>query len=231
MKSTIIAVLLVFSIVSSYAQDICRPYVPSQKGSKWEITNYSAKGKVTGKTTYELLDVIEEGGGITFKIGMKSLDQKDKEVFATEFEAYCKDGKFEFDMAMKMDGSAMKSYQNMEFDVDASKFDIPSMDASAGTKLDDGSLVVEIGSGAVPIFKMTVLVKDRAVEAREKRDTPAGSFDCIRLTQSVSTKLVVNIQGTSKEWYAEGIGMVRSETYSKKGKLMGYSELTKFEKG
>ena len=29
-----------------------------------------------------------------------------------------------------------------------------------------------------------------------------------------------------KEWIAEGVGAVKSETYNKNGKLMGYSELT-----
>ncbi len=231
MKPIILSILLVFAIITCFAQDICRPYVPEQKGTKWEITNYSGKGKVTGRTTYELVDVVIDGNSTTYTINSKSFDQKDKEVFASTFEAYCKDGKFEFDMAMKMDGNSMKSYKDMEFDVDASTFEIPSMDASAGTALDDGSLIVKIGSGSVPVFKMTIEVTDRAVEAREKRETPAGSYDCIRLTQTVSTKLVVNIQGSSKEWYAEGVGMVRSESYSKKGKLMGYSELTKFEKG
>lgn len=231
MKSIFIALLLIFTANTSFAQDDCRPYVPVEKGTKWEITNYSGKGKVTGRITYELIDVVSDGNSTTFSINSKSFDQKNKEIFETSFEAYCKGGKFEFDMAMKMDGSTMQSYENMELDVDATTFDIPSMDASAGTTLEDGSLIVKVGSGAVPIFKMTVLVTDRVVEAREQRQTPAGNYDCIRLTQKMSTKLVVNIQGSSKEWYAEGIGMVRSESYNKKGKLMGYSELTKFEKG
>ena len=42
--------------------------------------------------------------------------------------------------------------------------------------------------------------------------------------------MIMNIEGSSKEWYAEGVGVVRSESYNKNGKLTGYSELTKFEK-
>jgi hypothetical protein len=41
---------------------------------------------------------------------------------------------------------------------------------------------------------------------------------------------MVKTEASSKEWYAEGVGLVKSEIYNKKGKLMGYSELTSFEK-
>jgi len=50
----------------------------------------------------------------------------------------------------------------------------------------------------------------------------------IVLTQKVSTKMMI-VEGTSTEWYSENVGMVRSESYSKKGKLLGYSELTKLD--
>jgi hypothetical protein len=34
----------------------------------------------------------------------------------------------------------------------------------------------------------------------------------------------------SKLWLAEGVGMVKQETYNKKGDLMSKSELTSFKK-
>ena len=128
-----------------------------------------------------------------------------------------------------MNGEAMEAYQEMDVDVDASDFEIPSMDVSAGTALKDGSLIVSIGEGSTTLFKMTVLITDRKVEANEERTTPAGTFQCLVLTQKISTKMMIKVEGASKEWYAEEIGMVRSESYNKKGKLQGYSELTKLE--
>jgi len=117
----------------------------------------------------------------------------------------------------------------MEINVDASEFEIPAGDAAAGTQLKDGSLVVKVGSSGVTMFQMTVLITDRKVETREEKTTPAGTFKCLMLSQHVSTKMVIKIEGASKEWYAEEVGLVRSETYNKKGKLTGYSELTKIE--
>lgn len=226
--ATIICCILTYS--SIFSQIDCKPYLPISKGSKWEITNYSAKEKEMGKITYELIDKVEANGKLTFTIKSIQYDKKGNETFSNTFEAYCENGIFEFDMAFRLNGESMKAYQNMDVDLDATAFEIPSMDVNEGTTLKDGSLVVNVGSNGIGMMRMTILVTDRKVAIKEKVTTSAGTFDCIKLSQKVSTKLVVNIEGTSHEWYAENVGMVRSESYNKKGKLMGYSELTKLER-
>lgn len=224
MKKLLFLAFLIFSI-NAFSQTDCRPYIPMEKGAKWELTNYNAKGKEQGKIAYELLDKVENGNDITFKIRSTSIDDKGNTTFTNDFEAYCKNGIFEFSMAFKMDGSSMQAYQDMDMNVDASDLEIPSMNEKPGTTLPDGSLTVSIAN----MFNMTVNITDRKIEAKEKIETPAGSFYCLVLTQTVNTKMIVKIEASSKEWYAEGIGMVRSENYNKKGKLSGYSELTKLE--
>lgn len=229
MKLIKIILLILLTINLSYSQTKCKPYLPVDKGTTWEITNYSAKGKVAGRVTYELIDKVENGNDIIFTVKTITFDKKDKEIFTNTFEAKCIDGKFDFDMAFKMDGGALKAYENMDVQVDASKFEIPDLDSTPGTQLEDGSLTVNVDTGSIGLFKMTVLVTDRIVETRQSLTTPAGNFDCIILSQKVSTKLMIRIQGASKEWYAKNVGLVRSESYNKKGKLIGYSELTKIK--
>ena len=227
MKLFKIILLVLLTINLGYAQTECKPFLPVDKGATWEITNYTAKGKATGRVSYELIDKVENGNDITFTVKTITYDKKDKEVFTNTFEAKCVDGEFDFDMAFKMDGGALKAYEDMDVTVDATKFEIPDLDTALGTQLDDGSLIVNVDTGSIGLFKMTILITDRIVESRKSLTTPAGTFDCIVLSQKVSTKMMIRIQGTSKEWYAKNIGMVRTESYNKKGKLMGYSELTK----
>lgn len=227
MKAIKTLLLLFVFIGTSYAQTDCRPYVPTNKGATWEITNYNAKGKVQGTVSYELLDKVVSGNDVTFKIKSVAFDKKGKEVYTNEFEAVCKDGKFDFGMAFKMDGNQLQAYKDMDVQVDASKFEIPDMDAPAGTTLDDSTLSINVAGGIMPI-KMNIEITDRKIGKREDLTTPAGTFDCIVLSQTIYTKMVMKITASSKEWYSENVGMVRSESYNKKGKLMGYSELTKF---
>jgi hypothetical protein len=40
----------------------------------------------------------------------------------------------------------------------------------------------------------------------------------------------IKITGSAKQWLAEGVGMVKQESFNKKGKLTGYTELTAFTK-
>ncbi len=228
MKNFILVIALIFFAFTTYAQNNCQPYLPSNKGDVWEISSYSAKNKLTGKTSYEMLDKVVQGNEIVYKVKTVSYDKKGKEVFENTFEARCKDGSFEFDMEIFIDGNMMKAYDNMELDVNGSSLEMPSSKNQIGTNLKDGSLDMKIGSdGAMPI-KMSIFLTNRKIEAKEKMTTEAGTFDCIVMSQNIKTKMIVNIETNTKEWYAENVGLVRSESFNKKGKLMGYSVLTKF---
>ena len=226
----LLSALFVSIYCFGFSQSNCKPYVPVTKGTKWEVTSYSPKDKATGTISYELLDVVISDNKSVFSIRSATFDKKGEQSFTNEFEATCVDGKFEFDMSFMMDGEAMQAYKDMDVDVDASEFEIPTMDAVPGTILKDGILTVKVGSAGMTIFKMVVNVTDRKVEAKEEITTPAGSFHCLNLTQNIHTKMgFVKVDGTSKEWYAENIGVVRSESYNKKGKLTGYDLLTKLD--
>ncbi|MEL6657891.1 MAG: hypothetical protein AAFP77_07375 [Bacteroidota bacterium] len=223
-KLTLFTVALAFFATLSIAQNDCSPFLPMEEGTTWELTNYSAKGKVEGINRYELLSVDEDGDDIIFTVRTTSLDKNEKEVFVSEFEAYCRDGEFSYDMSFMMDGQAMQAYESMEVDVDGSEYTLPDLDAPAGTELPDANLRIAV-QGPI-VINMTVDITDRSIDAREEVTTPAGSFDCVAVSQVVKTKTIMKIEVSSKEWYAPGVGIVRTESYNRKGKMTGYSELT-----
>jgi len=230
MKNLKIILFIIVGIIStySYSQD-CSFYTPDTKGSTWEITNYSAKGKKNGLTSYELIDKSVSGGVTTFEIKAISYDKKGKEVFNSTFNAECKNGHYLLDMSFLANGAIMEAYKDMEVTIDNSSIEIPSMNSPVGTSLDDANMKVNINAGGFQM-NMTIDITDRKVEARENKTTLAGTFDCIKISQTNTTKMVAKIEMTSKDWFAEGVGMVRNESYNKKGKLTGYSELTKLNK-
>jgi len=74
---------------------------------------------------------------------------------------------------------------------------------------------------------MSFHVVDRKVEAFESITTAAGTFECFKLSQTTKSKMMfMNLTLKSIDWIAEGIGSVRSESYTEKGKLEGYTVLT-----
>lgn len=94
-------------------------------------------------------------------------------------------------------------------------------DVSVGMKLPDYGVTLKI-----VFLTMKIDVADRKVAGREMLTTPAGTFDCFVVEETMTYKLSVMSQKTRlKSWYARGIGMVRQETWEK-NKLSGTSVLT-----
>jgi hypothetical protein len=211
----------------AFAQTDCKPYLPSEIGNTWEITTYSSKDKVTGTTSYEILSVEETESGTTYEVQATSFDPKGKQTYVNIFEAMCKDSIFQIDMTVMMDGNTMSAYEEMDAEIDATEFSLPPTNESAVGPLEDGSIKVSMSSNGMSMMTMTVNVTDRKVEGVEEITTEAGTFTCLKLTQTVSTRMIVKIEASSIEWYTEGVGMVRSESYNSRWKLTGYSVLTK----
>jgi len=77
---------------------------------------------------------------------------------------------------------------------------------------------------------MTVNVSNRKVEAVESLTTPAGTFECYKISYDVATKMMINVKTKGVEWFSKGVGMVKSETYDSAGKLLGSNVLASVKK-
>ena len=80
------------------------------------------------------------------------------------------------------------------------------------------------------IMNMSVSITNRKVEAVENITTPAGTFECYKITYDVATKMMINVKMKATEWYAKNVGMVKSESYTSDGKLAGSTLLTGLKK-
>jgi len=226
---TLLTVCFFLFATAVIAQNSCKPYLPGEVGRTWEITNYSKKDKMTGVIRYEVLSVNESGNDIIYEVQATYYDDKNEQTYQSTYEAKCKDSVFQLDMTVMMDGNAMSAYKEMDAEIDATEFDLPPTDPSSVGPLEDGTLTVKVSSNGMKMMTMTVDVTDRNIEGVEEVTTEAGTFECIKMTQTVSTRMIVKVEASSIEWYSEGVGMVRSESYNKKGKLTGYSVLTKMD--
>lgn len=227
MKKILCSIIIVLPFLVSKAQD-CKAYIPYEKGTVTEITNYDKKGRSIGVVTQTVTAVEHKGNNATFSVHQVFEDpQGDGETIETDVTFKCVDGTFYIDMNGYMDQKQMQAYEGMEVKVSMEEIDIPSS-YKVGQQLKDGYIQMDVSGGPIPI-KMVVSIENRKVVAEEKVTTPAGTFDCVKISQDVVTKSIMNMTISSIEWYAEGVGMVKTETI-RKGKLMGYSELTKFKK-
>jgi len=225
MKKLHVLLLLCLLPFAVKAQD-CEAYFPMSDGTEFELTNYNPKGKMESKVVHTIISVEGSGANITVQAKNEVYDKKGNAAATTEYTAKCVDGSFEIDMMANFQSEQMAAWENMEMSVDGDPLIIPS-GVEAGDVLPDASLTVSVASTGPIAMGMTVEVTERKIEAVESITTPAGTFECIKISQTTSSKVMgIKIIGKSIEWYSIGVGIVRSESYKKNGKMMGYSELT-----
>lgn len=226
-KKLFLSVLCVLFCMASYAQDCVG--VAVKAGSGFEMNNYDGKGKPTGKLVYKIASVTPEGGKTVFAIDLESFNTKGKSEMKNTYKMTCDGNVMLLDASSLVSAEQMKSFENMEMKFTYDNIEYPTK-LSVGQKLKDASVKGDGKSGPLPItFKM--LIHDRMVTAQEKLTTPAGSFDAFKITSDMTMETLMGMnmkfEINTVSYRAPGvIWDVKTETY-RKGKLMGYSELTK----
>lgn len=214
-KNLIIALILIFSI-SGYAQSV---YFPSEEGMALEYADKNAKGKVTGYVSYQIQKVDrQDDRNFTVEYLITTSDKKgDKTMEPMSVTVKVADGAVYFDGT-----SAMATLAN-ELNIKGNGIIIPS-DIEVGRQLEDFSVTVEA-------IATTSSCTNVVVKTAEKLTTEAGTFDTYRIDMDMSGKaLFINMSGTISQWYAKGIGEVKTINYDKKGNVSTIRELVKVTK-
>ena len=91
--------------------------------------------------------------------------------------------------------------------------------------LPDASVQISMKMGFINM-KMSANVTNRKVEAIEDIPVKGRNFKAFKLTSDVNSNVLgVKVNAKSAEWYAYNIGVVKSESYNKKGELESSMEL------
>ena len=232
MQKTILSILIMaFILVRLNAQDNCSKYYPMSEGSSFEYTNYSKKGKVDGVTNYTVSSVTSQGTATQATLDLKMSDKKGKELFTSNYSFTCENGLVKIDYQSLFPAQMMSQYDKMgvEMDITGTDIELPN-DLSVGEELADANVTINMNMSGIKM-EISVDQTNRKVLKEESITTSAGTFDCMVITETTTSKTMgANIVLNSKLWLAEDIGMIKQETYKKNGDLMSKTELTKFSK-
>ncbi len=227
----ILTLALIYSLFAVGAQAQCTIWGPADKGTKTEMTSYDAKGKVTGKSKQELVNIATQNGDTHYTIESEYFDKKDRSSGKNTMEFICQsDGTFVIDM---------KSIAGSAAAVEGTKITMKNLvypqNLKVGTTLEDAEVEfgVEMEGSPFQIPPTKIVIKDQKVVAKETVSTPAGTFDCYKIQQTTSMKLpmVKEVVLFSYCWISKDVGTVKTEAYkSEGGDLVSSSVLTKLEK-
>lgn len=228
MKKILMTIVALAAMMPSlFAQ--CNQFYPLENGSYWEMETYNAKGKLSSKNQQKVITYNGTNSGFAATINSTTFNEKGKELMKGDLEIKCDAGTIYIDMRNFINEDQMKALGSYDLKVESENLEIPS-GLSVGQALKNGTVTLIATNSPMPM-KMTVNITDRKVEGKESITTPAGTFDCFKISSKATFKNQMGINMTfefsNMEWLAPKVGMVKTESYNKNGKLNGTTLLTK----
>lgn len=132
----------------------------------------------------------------------------------------------------ELDPDMLRSFRDRKFAYRTTPLAWPNQ-PTVGSTLPDGGVTVQVSSSVVDIAKVgTTLRKRRVAGGPQPLTTPAGTFQCYQVEAERENATVprpdMAMRSTARQvdYYAPGVGVVRTEVYGKNGKLLEVRELT-----
>ncbi len=227
-KTMLLCALSAFLFTGIMAQD-CPMYYPGVVNSQLEYKQYDKKGGLTGSNIQKVTEFNKTGNSYEVKVASESFDAKGKSLGTLQLAARCDGGIYYIDMKNLMSPQSMESYKDMQMSVEGGNLELPSS-MKAGDMLKEGSMKISFSNSGMTLMNMSFVISNRKVDAVENVTTPAGTFECYKISFDVATKMMVNVKTRGIEWYSKGVGLIKSETYSTDGKLLASNVLTSIKK-
>ncbi len=227
MKSIITLITVIICSSLTFGQE-CDTYLLLNEGASFEYTNYDKKGKALTVGNHQAVNVDNAGDKFTSQIKLDVKNLKKGDTFTMEYDVGCEDGILSIDMSRFFDSSQLMQYEGADFniDIEGDMLYFPR-DLKEGEDLNDGHITIKVNKDGFTFVTMTMTVLNRKVLGKESITTKAGTFDCQKVTYDFESKFgIIKVKGSAAEWYHDNRVIVRSESYNKKGKLLGSTELT-----
>ena len=223
MKKLILLTVILFGLQSLKAQET---FFPTKEGMVLTYKSFDKKEKLSGMMKYTIEKVNISGSDIDFTYLCESLDNKKKLVFKEEITVHQKGDVMYIDMGNFLNKAAFQQEGTIPatVEVKGNNMEIP-LNPSPGQTLPDANIEMAMKMGFINM-KMSAAVTNRKVEAIEDISVSGGTFKCYKFSGNVNTVAMgIKVQAKTVEWFAKGIGTVKTESYDKKGELTGRTEL------
>lgn len=204
-------------------------YMPFDAGVVFELTSYNAKGKAGSVVRHEITEHREDASGFLATVQIQIRDDKGKPASGGVYSITCAEESLLVDMQSMLNPETFAAFGSMEVEITGDALSIPHR-LAPGQTLPNAEMQIRASLSGMALITMQLAITNRKVEAKESIKTPAGTFDCIRLSQTTTISGMGSKSYESKTWLARGVGMVRTENYNKKGAMESYTELTTFSK-
>ena len=235
---TLLSVIVLSCLFETKAQTPSDVYfVPDPQTARWSYVQTDAAGKTMSKCYYSVESMKGDAVNGRVKLRIEEISASSPTDTLRNQMFYCfRDGEFMVDMKAVFEGEVLESMVTtaIKEQSDVSEEEVKKAIETVRSQFKISGEIRGIPRypqvGKLPdyefqfkfsIMNMRVSGTDRNVIGTERIDTPAGSFDCFVLEETVTTKaLTMKEVEKTKSWYAYGVGLVKEITCDKNGKLL-----------
>lgn len=221
MKKIILFFALSLFVFNAVSQD-CGVYHPTTIGTKLTYTYYVKPDKPDKTCEMTLKNKENTAKGLKLDVDGVVKEKNGKEALVYNYSAWCDGETFIIDMKNML--ASLNAGDISSYKIESTDLQFPK-NLAVGQALPDGTLTLSI-DGPVKTG-ITVNVTNRKVETFESVTTSAGTFECVKISSDVNSKIVfAKTSSKTIEWFAINVGMVKTESYDAKGRLLGTNILT-----
>ena len=234
MKKTILFIFAILACHISHAQYFC-----TTEGTELHYVNYDEAGQSVSNETAVVGYAGRNGENVSASYINKIVTNKQKG--NTSYTRF--DWNYDGNQTVCVEDLMFGPY--IDSDSDPAKYDtaartamqeelkfkgnnalVLKRQAKAGESIPDRSY-----SLIANMLKNEITISGATYMGEERISTTAGKFDCLKISYLKRTKVLLkSTTHRINEWYAEGIGLVKSESFDMKGKPAGKTLLVKIVK-
>jgi len=215
MKKFITVTALLLITAGLFAQD-CSKFIFMKQGRTIEMTTYNGAGKMMHKVVETIVGLTTVGAVTTANASAQNFDQNGQARSKVNISYKCNNG------TLLIDASSMMPQQG-NFQFSSAIMPYPSA-LTVGQNFPATSMTMNMGNKTIT---SKVDITDRTVVDKESLTTPAGTWECYKMTY----KLTTTMQGinsppsttTVTEWYVPGYAIIQYQMGASVTKLTAVS--------
>ena len=170
--------------------------------------------------TYIVSDVKKNGSNTTATINSEFVDAKGKTISKATNNVKCENGVMQMNMKAFIPAAQMEQMKSGTANATDVYIEYPA-NMNVGDQLKDGQFNMDYESASGLKSSIEISITDRKVEGKESATTPAGTWECFKISSKnrITSRIAgigIPINLAVTEWYAPGFGVVKTE--SKTGK-------------
>jgi len=223
MKKLLLLSVMILIGIAVKAQEI---FFPTKEGTVLVYKMFDKKDKVSSTVKYTIRHITVKGNDMDITYFVESMDPKDKLLYNDEITIHKKGDKLYFDMSNFINKAAFQQNGTMpaEIQITGNNMEIPS-NPQPGDLLPDANVEMAMKMGFINM-KMAAQITNRKVEAIEDVAVTAGTYKGYKFSSEInSSTMGIKMKSSNIDWYAKGIGIVKTESFDKSGKLQSHMEL------